>query len=191
MTKWKGVDSGTMNTADGKQIHEKHPLFPSILNRLMKKERVFHLQISLISYNHDTMTNELFLAAIGGMMIGLASWLMLALNGQIAGISGILGGLLTSTRKDKLWQATFIVGLPLGAAVVSLFGSGLAIVHQASGVQLAVAGLLVGIGPHMGSGCTSGHGICGLSRRSPRSLVATLTFMAVAILTVTVLRRVL
>ena len=121
---------------------------------------------------------------IGGALIGLAAVLLLALNGRIAGISGILGGLITSTgRGDRFWRCAFIFGLLAGAGLYALT-SGLPLQLQARGPTLLVAGLLVGFGTRLGSGCTSGHGVCGLARRSPRSLQATMVFMVAAALTV-------
>ena len=121
---------------------------------------------------------------IGGALIGLAAVLLLALNGRIAGISGILGGLITSTgRGDRFWRRAFIFGLLAGAGLYALT-SGLPLELQARGPTLLVAGLLVGFGTRLGSGCTSGHGVCGLARRSPRSLRATMVFMVAAALTV-------
>jgi uncharacterized membrane protein YedE/YeeE len=121
---------------------------------------------------------------IGGALIGLAAVLLLALNGRIAGISGILGGLITSTgRGDRFWRCAFIFGLLAGAGLYALT-SGLPLQLQARGPTLLVAGLLVGVGTRLGSGCTSGDGVCGLARRSPRSLQATMVFMVAAALTV-------
>jgi uncharacterized protein len=128
---------------------------------------------------------------IGGALIGLAVVLLLALTGRIAGISGILGGLITSTvRGESLWRLAFIVGLIGGAGLFGLACGPLPLTLQASGPTLLVAGLLVGAGTRLGSGCTSGHGVCGLARRSPRSLVATMIFMATAALTVFLTRHV-
>jgi uncharacterized protein len=128
---------------------------------------------------------------IGGAIIGLAAVLLLALNGRIAGISGILGGLITSTaRGERLWRLAFIFGLICGAGLFVLACGASPLQLQASGPTLFVAGLLVGVGTRLGSGCTSGHGVCGLARRSPRSLVATMIFMATAALTVFLTRHV-
>nr|WP_298251200.1 YeeE/YedE family protein [uncultured Halomonas sp.] len=140
----------------------------------------------------------------GGVLIGLsATWLMATL-GRIAGISGIIGGLITTRpRGDSAWRVTFLLGLISGPLVVMLLGGGLGNVaggavdvtgqvigEPAGGVALMlVAGLLVGLGTGLGSGCTSGHGVCGLARLSPRSLVATLSFLVAAILTVYMVRH--
>jgi uncharacterized membrane protein YedE/YeeE len=126
----------------------------------------------------------------GGVVLGIAATLALALDGRIAGISGILGGLFT-VPGDRPWRAAFLLGLPAGAGVYLLLAGGLPQQLAASTPVLVVAGLLVGVGTRLGSGCTSGHGICGLARRSPRSLAATAVFMAVAMLTVFVVRHVL
>ncbi|HSE90278.1 MAG TPA: YeeE/YedE family protein [Candidatus Binatia bacterium] len=122
---------------------------------------------------------------IGGALIGLAAVSLLALNGRIAGVSGILGGLITSTtRGERFWRLAFISGLIAGAGLYVFARGGLPLELQAGRLTLLVAGLLVGAGTRLGSGCTSGHGVCGLARRSPRSLVATMTFMVAAALTV-------
>ena len=122
---------------------------------------------------------------IGGLLIGLATALLLALNGRIAGISGIVGGLLARKGSEVGWRAVFIAGLLLGAFVYMLAtGGAIPVRIQASLPTLVVAGLLVGFGTRLGSGCTSGHGISGTARLSKRSIVATLVFMGVAILTV-------
>ncbi|KMO36517.1 YeeE/YedE family protein [Methylobacterium aquaticum] len=128
-------------------------------------------------------------ALLGGMMIGTAAALLLILNGRIAGISGIIGGLIGRPSGETGWRAAFLAGLVLAPLLYRLAGSLPAVTVDASVPRLAVAGLLVGFGARLGSGCTSGHGVCGLGRLSPRSLVATGTFMAVAILTVLVARH--
>ncbi len=128
-------------------------------------------------------------ALTGGLLIGLAAASFLLLNGRIAGISGILGGLLVPARRDILWRVAFLAGL-VGTPSLWLLFSELPPVQVDAGYPaLIVAGLLVGIGTRYGSGCTSGHGVCGLSRLSPRSLVATLSFMATGFLTVFVIHH--
>ena len=128
---------------------------------------------------------------IGGALIGLAAVLLLALNGRVAGVSGILGGLLTSNiGSERFWRVAFILGLIAGAALYALASGGLPLELEASLPTLVIAGLLVGVGTRLGSGCTSGHGVCGLARRSPRSLTATMIFMVVAALTVFLMRQV-
>ncbi len=143
-----------------------------------------------IDWNHFTPWASL----AGGVLIGVASALFILLNGRILGISGILGGLLPPKSGDAGWRVTFLLGMaaaPLVFAWLAPAGFLQAPRIEASNVVLIVAGLLVGLGTRYGSGCTSGHGVCGLSRLSPRSLVATLTFMGAGFLTVYVLRHVI
>ena len=122
---------------------------------------------------------------IGGLLIGLAAALLLLLNGGISGISGIVGGLLAPRSQDVSWRVMFVAGLVLGAlAYVLATGGAIPLSMQASLPVLVVAGLLVGFGTRLGSGCTSGHGLCGIARLSKRSIVATSVFFGVAILTV-------
>jgi hypothetical protein len=127
---------------------------------------------------------------IGGALIGFAVSLLLLLNGRIAGVSGILGGVFgTIGGAERFWRVAFVGGLVCGAAIYSFAAGGIKIALQVSNPTLIVAGLLVGFGTRLGSGCTSGHGVCGLARRSPRSLAATLTFMTFGALTVFVVRQ--
>ena len=118
---------------------------------------------------------------LGGALIGIAAAALLALNGRIAGISGILGGALRGPQRS--WRVAFIAGLIVAGYIGSMSAS-INFTLQADSTRLIIAGILVGIGTRLGSGCTSGHGICGLARRSPRSLAATVIFMASAVLTV-------
>jgi uncharacterized protein len=128
-------------------------------------------------------------ALAGGLLIGCAAAMFALLNGRIAGISGVLGGLLKPARGDIAWRAAFIGGL-IGAPLLYALCFGAPDIHVDAGYgALVAAGLLVGAGTRYGSGCTSGHGVCGLSRLSPRSLVATLCFMAAGFATVFVLRH--
>ena len=130
-------------------------------------------------------------AAIGGVIIGLAVAMFVLVNGRIAGISGIVGGLLRPAPGDAGWRIAFVAGLiaaPLCFATVTTLPP---VVIEASYPTLIVAGLLVGIGTRYGAGCTSGHGVCGISRLSPRSIVATLSFMAAGVATVFVVRHVI
>ena len=128
-------------------------------------------------------------ALIGGMLIGLAAAMFALLNGRVAGISGVLGGLFNPTRGDIGWRVAFVGGLVVAPLVYGLFATLPAVQIDASYVALVVAGLLVGVGTRYGYGCTSGHGVCGLSRLSPRSLVATLSFMGAGFVTVFVVRH--
>ena len=122
---------------------------------------------------------------VGGLLIGLAAALLLLLNGRISGISGIVGGLLVRNSLEAGWRAASVAGLLLGALVyVLVTGDAVPVRMQASLPVLVAAGLLIGFGTRLGSGCTSGHGVCGLARLSKRSIAATATFFGVAILTV-------
>ncbi|MGO2134084.1 YeeE/YedE family protein [Marinobacter sp.] len=130
-------------------------------------------------------------ALAGGVLVGLAAAGFLLLNGRIAGISGILGGLLTRSAGDRSWRFAFLAGL-IGAPVLWMLVAQLPPIEIEAGYPaLIIAGLLVGIGTRYGSGCTSGHGVCGLSRFSPRSLAATVSFMFAGFVTVFVIRHVL
>lgn len=130
-------------------------------------------------------------ALAGGLLIGAATAMFVLLNGRIAGISGIVAGLLVPARGDIAWRVAFVAGMVLAPAAVVLFGALPRLRIDASWTTLVVAGLLVGIGTRYGSGCTSGHGVCGLSRLSPRSLVATATFMGAGFATVFAARHLL
>lgn len=123
-------------------------------------------------------------ALVGGMLIGVSASILVLLNGRIAGISGILGGLLTPKKNDILWRLAFLFGLVIAPIIFRTVHPLPSISVSASGTTLVIAGLLVGIGTRCGSGCTSGHGVCGIARLSSRSIVATLTFMLAGILAV-------
>jgi len=125
----------------------------------------------------------------GGLLIGLAAAAFVLLNGRIAGISGILGGLLRPAQGDIAWRTAFLAGLIGAPLAYGLFAALPEVRIDAGDMTLVAAGLLVGIGTRCGSGCTSGHGVCGLSRLSPRSLVATLSFMLAGFVTVYVVRH--
>ena len=128
-------------------------------------------------------------ALAGGVVIGLAAAMFVLLNGRIAGISGVLGGMLRPAAGDTAWRVAFLVGL-LGAPLAYGLFTLVPDPQVDAGVgALVLAGLLVGVGTRYGAGCTSGHGVCGLSRLSPRSLVATLAFMVAGFVTVFVLRH--
>lgn len=130
------------------------------------------------------------LPLLGGGVIGLASAMLWLLNGRIAGVSGIAGGLLRSARGDRLWRVLFLFGLAAGGLLMSRVWLGAFQPATASLGVLIAGGLLVGFGTALGSGCTSGHGICGVSRLSPRSLVAVGSFMGMGMLTVFLVRHV-
>jgi uncharacterized protein len=125
----------------------------------------------------------------GGMLIGLAAAMLVLLNGRIAGISGIVGGLFTPRRGEIAWRVAFLTGLFAAPLAMALVGVNPVPRIDAGFGLLVVAGLLVGIGTSYGSGCTSGHGVCGLSRLSPRSLVATAAFMLAGVVTVIFVRH--
>lgn len=128
-------------------------------------------------------------ALLGGLLIGLAAAMFVLLNGRIAGISGILGGLLRPARGDIGWRTAFLLGLIGSPLAYGLFAALPAVRIDAGYGALTLAGLLVGVGTRYGSGCTSGHGVCGLSRLSPRSLAATVVFMGCGFVTVYVIRH--
>jgi hypothetical protein len=139
----------------------------------------------------DWMNFTPWSALAGGALIGLAAALFLLLNGRVAGISGVLGGLLKPVGGDIAWRVAFVLGLVGAPLVYGLFAALPAPEIEAGNAALIAAGLLVGIGTRYGSGCTSGHGVCGLSRLSPRSLVATACFMGAGFATVFVIRHLL
>lgn len=128
----------------------------------------------------------------GGLLIGLASILLLLFNGRIAGISGIMSGLISPLRSELFWRLAFIVGIILGAFLFSQVKPDF--YHPRANFpvwMLALAGFLVGFGTRMGNGCTSGHAVCGIARLSLRSIVATITFMATGFITVFIVRHVI
>ena len=129
-------------------------------------------------------------ATLGGILIGLASWLLLASLGRVAGISGIVAGALSPQSGERAWRWAFLAGLVGVGAVLTQGVPALPTPQSPSWGVLVAAGLLVGVGTVLGSGCTSGHGVCGLGRRSTRSLVATLVFMGCGFATVFVARYV-
>jgi uncharacterized membrane protein YedE/YeeE len=127
---------------------------------------------------------------LGGMMLGLAATLYVLLHGRILGISGIVSGLVHPKKEDWSWRLAFIIGLLTAPFLAALFFGILPVIEvDANWFTVIIAGLLVGFGVQYGSGCTSGHGICGLSRLSPRSLVATLSFMTAGFLVVFIIRH--
>jgi uncharacterized membrane protein YedE/YeeE len=128
-------------------------------------------------------------ALIGGAIIGVAAAILALCNGRIAGISGIVGALLRPSFPGATWRVAFVAGLVLAPVAYALFRALPAVTIDAGYPILILAGLLVGVGTRYASGCTSGHGVCGLSRVSPRSIVATLTFMAAGFVTVYLVRH--
>jgi uncharacterized membrane protein YedE/YeeE len=143
----------------------------------------------IIHMNIDWMNFTPWASAAGGILIGIAAAMLVLLNGRVAGISGIVSGLLMPRRHETGWRLAFLVGL-LAAPLAMAFYPIAPRIDASFGVLVA-AGLLVGLGTSYGSGCTSGHGVCGLSRLSPRSLVATLAFMGAGIVTVLLVRHLL
>ncbi len=133
----------------------------------------------------NEIDNPLLHALLGGLLIGAGAATLLLFNGKVAGISGITANLLRGTVGPGAWRIAFIVGLLLPAALLGVD----AVTFAGGSAWLAVAGLLVGVGTQIGSGCTSGHGVCGLANLSARSLAATATFMGVAMLTVFIVRH--
>ena len=135
------------------------------------------------------MTGSIVMATVGGALIGLAASLLLLTNGRVAGISGIVGGLLQPRDPGTSWRTVFVLGLLSGGAILmALAPQTIAEPASRSVAAVAVAGLLVGVGTRMGNGCTSGHGVCGLSRLSSRSMMATLSFIATGFLTATAIQ---
>ncbi|MDX1915749.1 MAG: YeeE/YedE family protein [Methylophilus sp.] len=141
----------------------------------------------MIDWQHFTPVSAL----LGGALIGIAASILILCNGRIAGISGIIGGLIKATLAERIWRIAFIVGLISAALIWQLFTALPEITISTSSGLLILSGLIVGFGTRLGSGCTSGHGICGISRLSLRSIVATLTFMLTGFATVYVMRHLL
>lgn len=131
-------------------------------------------------------------ALVGGVLIGLSAISMMLFHGRIAGISGICGGAFLGPKGDRHWRLTFTLGLLVGPLFVWMVqGQRPAFEITSSLPLIVIGGLLVGFGTRLGSGCTSGHGVCGISRFSPRSIVATLTFMAAGMAIVAIIRHVM
>jgi len=141
----------------------------------------------LIDWNHFTPG----LSLAGGVLLGLASALFILVNGRILGISGILGGLLIPKAGDVAWRVAFVLGLLAAPMLYAGLRGPWEVRIEAGWGTVVAAGLLVGIGTRYASGCTSGHGVCGLSRLSPRSLVATISFMAAGFVVVYLVRHAL
>ena len=126
----------------------------------------------------------------GGLLIGLAAAAFILLHGRIMGVSSILGGLIGSAKGDRGWRLSFLAGLIAAPLLAKLMGFMPSVRIDQSLLGLVFAGLLVGFGTGLGNGCTSGHGVCGIARLSPRSIIATLTFMAFGMLTVWLMHRI-
>jgi len=143
--------------------------------------------MNLSDFTHSTY----FAGLLGGLLIGLAAAILVLFNGRIAGISGILGGLLQAGKGDKAWRVLFVLGLVTAPFVYRITFGLPEVTIDAGTIELIIAGLLVGIGTRYASGCTSGHGVCGISRGSTRSIAATLTFMTAGFVTVYLTRHLL
>ena len=133
-----------------------------------------------------------FAALFGGALIGLSAALLYLFKGRIAGVSGIFGGILIPTKADLSWRVVFIAGIIIGGFIWHLItGEGKNITAAVEPLWIVIGGIIVGVGTTLGSGCTSGHGICGISRFSLRSILATLTFMATGFISVFIIRHLL
>ena len=130
-----------------------------------------------------------FASLFGGILIGLGAVILMALDGRIAGMTAMLGGVLEPLHSDNRWRLAFLAGAVGAPLLATLLGAEFSFASPTTGVLLAVGGVIVGIGVTYGSGCTSGHGVCGLARLSPRSFVATATFMVTTFATVTLIRH--
>jgi uncharacterized membrane protein YedE/YeeE len=131
------------------------------------------------------------LSTIGGAMIGLAAILLLLTNGRIAGISGITAGVLHPSQGNTLWRAVFLAGMLAGAGLIAVFHpAAMALRFDVSNAAILLGGFLVGIGTRIGNGCTSGHGVCGVGRLAPRSIVASAVFFTTAVITTWLIRHV-
>ena len=130
-----------------------------------------------------------FASLFGGILIGLSAVILMAFNGRIAGMTAMLGGVLSPSNPDSPWRLAFLVGAIAAPMIATLLGAEFTFASPTTGALLALGGVIGGVGVTYGSGCTSGHGVCGMARLSPRSLVATLTFMATTFATVTLIRH--
>jgi uncharacterized protein len=125
----------------------------------------------------------------GGILIGLGAVILMAFNGRIAGMTAMLGGVLDPQGPDSPWRLAFLAGAIVSPLLAGLLGAEFTFASPSTGITLILGGVIVGVGVTYGSGCTSGHGVCGLARLSPRSIVATVTFMATTFVTVTLIRH--
>jgi len=130
-----------------------------------------------------------FSSLFGGVLIGLGAVILMAFNGRIAGMTAMLGGVLEPKTPDSPWRLAFLAGAIAAPLIATLLGAEFSFASPTTGVVLAIGGVIVGVGVTYGSGCTSGHGVCGLARLSPRSFVATATFMVTTFATVTLIRH--
>ena len=154
--------------------------------RILIRLKRFYMDSKMyIDWNHFTPLSALS----GGVLIGLAAAMFVLFNGRIAGISGIIGGLFRPKAGDLAWRVAFLAGILAAPWLFQVVGPLPAVEVEAGSGMLILAGLLVGVGTRYGAGCTSGHGVCGLSRLSPRSLVATVSFMLAGFATVFIIRH--
>jgi uncharacterized membrane protein YedE/YeeE len=130
-----------------------------------------------------------FSSLFGGVLIGLGAVILMAFNGRIAGMTAMLGGVLEPQKAGNRWRLAFLAGAIAAPVIATLLGAEFSFAAPTTGIALAIGGVIVGIGVTYGSGCTSGHGVCGLARLSPRSFVATATFMVTTFATVTLIRH--
>ena len=130
-----------------------------------------------------------YASLFGGILIGLGAVFLMAFNGRIAGMTAMLGAVLEPRSPDSPWRLAFLAGAIAAPLIATLLGAEFSFAAPTTGALLVLGGVIVGVGVTYGSGCTSGHGVCGLARLSPRSLVATLTFMATTFATVTLIRH--
>jgi uncharacterized membrane protein YedE/YeeE len=130
-----------------------------------------------------------YASLFGGALIGLAAVILMAFNGRIAGMTGMLSGVLEPRHPDAPWRLAFLAGAIAAPLFATSLGAAFSFASPTTGVALALGGVIVGIGVTYASGCTSGHGVCGIARLSPRSIVATATFMATTFATVTLIRH--
>lgn len=139
----------------------------------------------MINWSEFTPVSSL----IGGILIGTSASLLILLNGKIAGISGIVGGLMNPQKNDIFWRLAFLLGLVIAPVIYRTIHALPRVTVNTGSTTLIIAGLLVGVGTRYGSGCTSGHGVCGISRLSPRSIAATLAFMSAGAFSVVLIRQ--
>lgn len=130
-----------------------------------------------------------YASLFGGVLIGLGAVILMAFNGRIAGMTGMLSGVLEPRHPDAPWRLAFLVGAIAAPLFATLLGAEFSFASPTTGVALALGGVIVGVGVSYASGCTSGHGVCGIARLSPRSIIATATFMATTFATVTLIRH--
>lgn len=130
-----------------------------------------------------------FASLFGGVLIGLAAVVLMAFNGRIAGMTAMLGGVLSPQHPDSPWRIAFLAGAIVAPMIATLLGAEFSFASPTTGLLLVIGGVIVGVGVTFASGCTSGHGVCGIARLSPRSIVATATFMITTFATVTLIRH--